>query len=122
VTGLAGLLGLHWALPGYHPDFCAPGGALVFELRQSRRSRDFVVRAYYTAQTFDQLRDLTHLTLSEPPATMQLRIPVDRPPAEDLDVRFELFQRAVRKAIDPDCVEDPSTEPQPGVLTDVPLK
>ena len=36
VVGLAGLLRLHWQLPGYQPDFCAPGGALVFELRQAR--------------------------------------------------------------------------------------
>lgn len=122
VAGLAGLLGLHWALPGYQPDFCAPGGALVFELRQSRRSREFLVRAYYTAQTFDQLRDLTPLTLTEPPATVQLRIPVDRPPGESPDVRFDVFQRALKRAMDQDCVEDPATEIQPGVLTDVPLK
>jgi 4-phytase/acid phosphatase len=26
VAGLAGLLDAHWLLPGYQPDFCAPGG------------------------------------------------------------------------------------------------
>ena len=75
VAGLAGLLHLHWPLPGYQPDFCAPGGALVFELRQSKKSKEYLVRAFYTAQTFDQLRNLTPLTLEEPPATMQLTIP-----------------------------------------------
>ena len=146
VAGLAGLLDLHWQLPGYQPDFCAPGGALVFELRQSRRSREYFVRAFYTAQTFDQLRDLTPLNLRVPPATMQLLVPVDRQSARDsgagyglepgntpeqdslrgmvrgLDVPFEVFQKLVRRAMDRSCVEDPSTEDPPGVLTDVPLK
>ena len=63
VAGLAGLLNAHWQLPGYQPDFCAPGGALVFELRQYNRSKQYLVRVFYTAQTFDQLRSLTPLTL-----------------------------------------------------------
>ena len=146
LAGLAGLLGLHWQLPSYQPDFCPPGGALVFELRQSRRTREYFVRAFYTAQTFNQLRDLTPLTLREPPATMQLSVPVDRESGTDpgpwydvaprntpeqdshrssvrgLDVPFELFQKFVRKALDRRCVEDPREEDPPGVLTGVPLK
>ena len=121
MAGLAGLLGLHWALPGYQPDFCPPGGTLVFELRRPRRSREHVVRAFYTAQTFDQLRNLTPLTLEAPPATMQLFIPVEGRSAADLDVPFDVFQKLVRKAIDRECVEDPLQEVRPGVLTDVPL-
>lgn len=135
IAGLAGLLKLHWALPGYQPDFCPPGGALVFELRKARWSREHLVRVFYTAQTFDQLRNLTHLTLEEPPATQQLLIPVegrsgadsdaravrDRRSAGDLDVGFEVFQKLLRQAIDRTCVQDPSDEVPPGVLTDVPL-
>jgi 4-phytase/acid phosphatase len=56
VAGLAGLLDVHWLLPGYQPDFCAPGGALVFELRQVKATGQYLVRVFYTAQTFDQLR------------------------------------------------------------------
>jgi len=63
VVGLAGLLKMHWTLPGYQPDFCPPGGALVFELRQSKSSQEYLVRVFFTAQTFDQLRNLTPLTL-----------------------------------------------------------
>lgn len=120
-AGLAGLLNLHWLLPGYQKDFCAPGGALVFELRRSRRSSDHIVRAFYTSQTFDQLRDLTPLTLQSPPATMQLLIPVEGQTPPDLDLPFGVFQKLLRKAIDPTCVDDPRTEPLPGVLTGVPL-
>lgn len=134
VSGLAGLLGLHWALPGYQPDFVGPGGMLVFELRQPRRSRDYFVRAYFTGQTFDQLRNLAPLTLDSPPATMQLVIPgagaasLDRPghgwrgdAVTGLDVSFESFQRFVRSVVDPSSVPDDPVEP--GVLpaSDVPL-
>jgi 4-phytase / acid phosphatase len=122
VAGLAGLLQLHWQLPGYQPDFCAPGGALVFELRQSKSTKEYLVRAFYTAQTFDQLRNLTPLTLNKPPATMQLLIPGGSKSATDLDVKFATFQKLLKKAIKPAYVQDPSEELPPGVLNDVPLK
>jgi len=51
------------------------GGALVFEVRQSRRTGEFLVRAFYTAQSFDQLRNLTPLSVLFPPETAQLVIP-----------------------------------------------
>ncbi|MHC1726667.1 MAG: histidine-type phosphatase [Syntrophobacteraceae bacterium] len=122
MAGLAGLLDLHRQLPGYQPDFCAPGGALVFELWQSRSSKAYFVRAFYTAQTFLQLRKLTPLTLSKPPATKQLLIPGGSKSATNLDVDFDLFQKLLRNAIDQKCVEDPSEEVPPGVLHGVPLK
>jgi 4-phytase/acid phosphatase len=122
VIGLAGLLGLHWQLPGYQPDFCAPGGALVFELRQSSTSGEHLVRVFYTAQTWEQLRDLTPLGLQTPPATAQLLIPGGREPGAGLDVRFARFQSLLKKAIGAQFVEDPAREVPPGVLTGVPLK
>ena len=39
IAGLAGLLNLDWLAPGYQADVAAPGGALVFELRQSLTDR-----------------------------------------------------------------------------------
>jgi 4-phytase/acid phosphatase len=120
ITGLAGLLGLHWQLPGYQPDFCTPGGALVFELRQSRRSGEYLVRAFYTAQSFDQLRNLTPLTLTAPPETIQLLIPGGSKPGAVLDVKFEIFQELLRNAIGPQYVQDPAKEVSPGVLASVP--
>ena len=56
-------------LPGYQEDFCALGGALVFELRQSQSSGEYIVRASDVAQTLDQLRSQTVLSLNAPPAT-----------------------------------------------------
>ena len=122
VVGLAGLLHLHWMLPGYQPDFCAPGGALVFELRQSKTSKKYIVRTFYIAQTFDQLRNLTPLTLDQPPAIQQLSIPGGSKSATNLDVDFNIFQKLMKNAIDYDYVEKPWLESPPDVLTGVPLQ
>jgi 4-phytase/acid phosphatase len=121
VIGLAGLLGLHWQLPGYQQDFCPPGGALVFELRQSKATGDYLIRAFYTAQTWGQLRNLTPLTLDAPPATTQLLIPGAHQPGTGLDAKFEDFQALLKNAIGSQFVEDPAKEVPPGVLTGVPL-
>ena len=119
---MAGLLKLHWTLPGYQPDHCAPGGVLLFELRQRKNSQEYLVRAYYIAQTFDQLRNLTPLTLENPPATMQLLIPGGSNSATDLDVNFITFQMLLKEAINPEYVQNPSSEVPPGVITGVPLE
>ena len=121
VAGLAGLLRLHWTLPGYQPDYCAPGGALVFELRQSNKTKEYLVRAFYTAQTFDQLRNLTPLTLDAPPATMQLAIPGGSNSDTDLDVKFATFKKLMREPIDQKYVQPFWQEAPPGVLENVPL-
>ena len=116
VAGLAGLLDAHWLLPGYQPDFCPPGGTLVFELRQVRATGQYLVRVFYTAQTFDQLRNLTKLTLAEPPATMQLLIPGGSSTA-NLDVDFTTFTNLMNAAIGMEYVKQPfADEVQPGVL------
>jgi 4-phytase/acid phosphatase len=75
IVGLAGLFHLDWVLPGYQADYCAPGGALVFELRQSQSTGEYIVRASYVAQTLDQLRNRTALTLNTPPASAPVFIP-----------------------------------------------
>ena len=123
VAGLAGLLNLHWQLPGYQPDFVGPGGALVFELRQVKKTGSHIVRVFYTGQTFDQLRDLTTpLTLQNPPATMQLAVPGGSQPATNLDVTFSTFKNLLSQAIGPPYVQNPAEETPPGVLTGVPTE
>jgi 4-phytase/acid phosphatase len=122
VAGLAGLLRTHWQLPGYQPDYCAPGGALVFELRQSLDTGEYLVRVYYTAQSLDQLRNLTPLSLEAPPETAQLLVPGGSKPGAGFDVKFETFQKFLTKAIGFEYVQDPAEEIPPGVLTNVPLQ
>jgi 4-phytase/acid phosphatase len=116
VAGVAGLLNADWFLPGYEPDFCTPGGALVFELRQVRATEDYLVRVFYTAQTLDQLRNLSTLSLTNPPATMQLFIPGADLTATNLDISFAAFSDFLTDAIDLECVEPFDTEQPPGVL------
>ncbi|HVN04174.1 MAG TPA: hypothetical protein VMT86_07135 [Bryobacteraceae bacterium] len=122
VAGLAGLLQTHWQLPGYQPDYCAPGGALVFELRQSKDTGEFLVRVYYTAQSAGQLRNLTPLSLTTPPETAQLQVPGGSRPGGSFDVPFETFQKLLESAIGRRYVQDPATEVPPGVLTGVPTQ
>ena len=113
VAGLAGLLNVHWLLPGYQPDFCAPGGALVFELRQVTATGQYLVRVFYTAQTFDQLRHLTQLTLGTPPATQQLLVPSGSS-ATNLDVDFTTFTNLMNAVIGLEYVKQPfADEVQP---------
>ena len=121
MAGVAGLLGLHWTLPGYQTDFTSPGGTLVFELRQSNKSKEYLVRVFYTSQTFDQLRNLTPLTFEAPPATMQLMVPGGSNSATDLDVKFGTFKKLLSEAIDQKCVQPFGKEVPPGVLNFVPL-
>lgn len=122
VTGVAALLQVHWQLPGYQPDFCAPGGALVFELRQSIVTGEYLVRLFYTAQSLDQLRNLTPLSLRAPPQTIQLLIPGGSRPGASLDVAFKSFQQLLHKAIGWEYVQNPSDEAPPAVLTGVPMQ
>ncbi len=71
---------------------------------------------FYTAQTFDQLRNLTPLDLANPPATMQLFIPGGSSPATNLDVSFGSFINLLTLAIDTNCVPPFDQEIPPGVL------
>lgn len=120
VQGLGGLLNVHWQLPEYQPDYCALGGAIVFELRQVIGATDsYLVRVYYTAQTLDQLRNLTRLSISNPPATIQLLVPGGSKSDTDLDVDFNVFKRLLTQAIGQEYVEDPRKEIPPDVLTGV---
>jgi len=101
IIGLAGLLHLDWILSGYQSDFCSPGGALVFELRQSQSTGEYVVRASYRGQTLDQLRNLTALTLAAPPAIAPVFIPGCSTRNATFDCPLEDFVRVSRHAIDP---------------------
>jgi len=101
ITGLAGLLHLDWILPTYSANYCAPGGSLVFELRQSQSTGEYVVRASYMAQTLDQLRNRTALTLSAPPAIAPVFIPGCSTRNATFDCALEDFVAVAKRAIDP---------------------
>jgi 4-phytase/acid phosphatase len=106
VSGLAGLLNLDWLVKGYQPDVSALGGALVFELRQSQTNGEFIVRASYVAQTMDQLRARTQLTLAAPPANVPIFIPGCSIQNATFDCPLGVFVRLVRQQINPLYVDN----------------
>ena len=100
VAGLAGLLHLDWLVDGYQPNVTPLGGTLVFELRQSPRTAEFLVRAVFVAQTMDQLRNRTALTLAAPPAKVPVFIPGCSVDNATFDCPLSTFVRMTRRAID----------------------
>jgi 4-phytase/acid phosphatase len=105
LTGLAGLFHLDGILPGYQADVCAPGGALVFELRQSQSTGEYLVRASYITQTMDQLRNVTALTLDTPPASAPVFIPGCSGGNAAFDCPLADFVRIANHAIDPESAD-----------------
>ena len=55
VANLGGLLGVHWSVPGFATDDPAPGGAIILERLTDGAGKAYV-RAWYRAQTLDQIR------------------------------------------------------------------
>ena len=105
ITGLAGLFHLDWLLPSYEADVSAPSGALVFELRQSQSSGAYFVRASYIAQTMEQLRHQTALTLDAPPATAPVFIPGCSLRNATFDCPLGTFVAIANQLIDPYSVD-----------------
>jgi 4-phytase/acid phosphatase len=105
ITGFAGLFHLDWVLPGYQQDVAAPGGALVFELRQSQRTGEYFVRTTYVTQTMDQLRNRTVLTLNAPPAIAPVFVPGCSLRNATFDCPLGAFVSVAKNAIDRQSVD-----------------
>lgn len=108
IVGLASLFRLDWLLPGYQRDVAAPGGALVLQLRQSQSSGQYVVRISYVSQTMDQLRNLTQLSLTNPPPSAPVAIPGCTTGNVNNDCPLWTFVSIANGVIDPQSA-DPST-------------
>jgi 4-phytase/acid phosphatase len=74
LENIAGSLQLTWIIDGRRDD-TPPGGALVFELWQNTTSGDYSIRTFYTAQTLEQMRRSTPLSLTDPPDRVQVYVP-----------------------------------------------
>ncbi len=74
IAALGGFLDVHFTAADYPQDDPPPGGAIGFELLKDAGGHAFV-RAFYTAQTMDQLRELQPLTAANPPAYAYFPIP-----------------------------------------------
>ena len=102
LANISGALGLNWLVDGRRDD-TPPGGALVFELWKKPGAEEFSVRTYYMAQTLDQMRNATPLSIQNPPE----RVPVFVPGCskDDFSCGWEAFQQSLHAGIDPTFVK-----------------
>jgi 4-phytase/acid phosphatase len=98
IANIAGALGLSWLVDGRRDD-TPPGGALVFELWKKAGSGEYSVRTFFVAQTLDQMRNRTALSLKAPPE----RVPVFLPGCGRADgaCDWSSFRKAIEAGIDP---------------------
>jgi 4-phytase / acid phosphatase len=97
LANISGALHLRWLIDG-RVDDTPPGGALVFEIWKQRDFPSYSVRAYYTAQTLEQMRNATPLTLASPPAIAPVFIPGCG--QADGSCPWDAFQQALQNGID----------------------
>lgn len=74
IADLGGFFRVHWHVPSYPADDVPPGSALGFELLRDAKGIRYV-RAFYRAQTMDQLRYQRPLTGREGAYRQYLAIP-----------------------------------------------
>jgi 4-phytase/acid phosphatase len=94
IAALRGFLDAHFTAADYPQDDPPPGGAMGFELVRDAKGEAFV-RAFYTAQTMDQLRELQPLTVANPPAYAYFPIPGCGVKGEATLCPLATFQRIV---------------------------
>lgn len=75
IAALSSLMGVHFHIDSYGKDDPPPGGALGVQVLRDLRSGVRYVKVFYQAQTLDQLRALTPLTLAHPPVWQTLAVP-----------------------------------------------
>ena len=102
IANISGALGLSWLIDGRRDD-TPPGGALVFELWKRDDTGEYLVRTFYQAQTLDQMRNATPLSMQSPPE----RVPVFVPGCSRSDgsCTWKAFQEAVHAVAPPAFVK-----------------
>jgi 4-phytase/acid phosphatase len=97
LANIAGILDLTWTMDGRRDD-TPPGGALIFELWKERSTGNYFVRTYYSAQTLEQMRLASSLTLSNPPQ----RVPIHLTGCgeQDFSCPWPTFSESLKRAVD----------------------
>lgn len=103
IVNVAGLLNLGWEITGYQNDEAPPGSGLAFELLREGNGQRYVRMAFY-AQTPEQLRNATPLTIDNPPGMVAVELPACSAEARDKACPLERFVEIANAAIDPACV------------------
>jgi len=107
IANIGGLFGMIWWVPGTQANPTVPGGALVFELwRRGGQRSAFYVRTSYVAQTLEQMREASPISLSNPPARSPIFVPGCGGQGADFDAPLASFVRRARRVIDPSFVAE----------------
>lgn len=107
IDNIGGLFGMNWWIPGTQANPVLPGGALVFELwRRAGQQDAFYVRTSYVAQTLDQMREASPLSLNDPPARSPIFIPGCGGEGPNFDAPLASFVRMARRVINPAFVAE----------------
>lgn len=101
LTWLGGLLRIDWIVSDETINATPPGSALVFELVHNSKTNADTVRAFFLAQTLDQIRNLTPLTGAEKPSIAPIFIPGCSGPGPDYNCSVDGFAHAVDQAAHP---------------------
>jgi len=105
IAAVGGLFGMSWWIAGTQANPTLPGGAMIFELWKRGGQQDaYYVRTSYVAQTLDQQRDATPLSLDNPPATAPIFVPGCGSAGPNYDAPLDAFVRQARKVIDPSFI------------------
>jgi 4-phytase/acid phosphatase len=104
LANIAGMLNLNWLIDERRDD-TPPGGALIFELRQRPDSGSYHVSLYYTAQTLEQMRTVSPLTLDKPPVRANIFVPGCSNPGKTFPCDWKTFEQTMTSAIDPAFVK-----------------
>jgi len=104
LANLGGLLDARWSLPSYPENETPPAGALLFEKRRAPDGSERIFLSF-VAQTPDQMRDETALTLATPPMRTPIRIPGCSRDEPGYPCAIAEFANLVARVVDPGCVD-----------------
>jgi 4-phytase/acid phosphatase len=104
IANLASIMDVTWTQPGYQRNQTPPAGALVFEVRLGSDKKQRVYTSYL-AQSLEQMRRVTPLTLEAPPLKTPLRLRGCNANTPGFPCLIDEFSVAIRNALDRDCVE-----------------
>lgn len=106
LLNVAGLLGIQWFLDSYQQNHVPPGSALVFELWSLPNNRGWAVEVFFFAQTLDQLRNKTRLTLASPPSEAPLTIAACKPKSGSETCTLSRLESVLRSSSVQACVRN----------------
>ena len=102
IANIGGLFDMNWWVSGTQMDPMLPGGALLIELwRRGGQPASFYVQTSYVAQTLEQMRDESPLSMGNPPARSPIFVPGCSGSGPDFNAPLSGFVRQARKVIDP---------------------